>query len=54
MSSSRSPQVLLRYLANLLAPGLVFLPSFAAFIQFQGYPVWRPEVLITVGLLCTG
>jgi hypothetical protein len=54
MSSSRSPQVLLRHLANLLAPGLVFLPSFAAFIQFQGYPVWRPEVLITVGLLCAG
>jgi len=51
MSSSRSPQVLLRHLANLLAPGLVFLPSFAAFVQFQGYPVWRPEVLITAGLL---
>ncbi len=54
MSSSRSPQVLLRHLANLLAPGLVFLPSFAAFVQFQGYSLWRPEVLITAGLLCAG
>jgi hypothetical protein len=26
----RSSQVLFRHLANLLAPGLVFLPSFAA------------------------
>ncbi len=51
MSSSRSPQVLLRHLANLLAPGLVFLPSFAAFVQFQGYPLWRPEVLIAAGFL---
>jgi hypothetical protein len=51
MSSSRSPQVLLRHLANLLAPGLVFLPSFVAFIQFQGYPLWRPEVLSIAGFL---
>ncbi len=29
----------------------MFLPSFAAFVQFQGYPLWRPEVLITAGLL---
>jgi hypothetical protein len=42
---------LLRHLANLLAPGLVFLPSYAAFVQFQGYPLWRPEVLVTAGLL---
>ncbi len=51
MCSSRSSHVLLRRLPNLLAPGLVFLPSFIAFVQFQGYPLWRPEVLITAGLL---
>ena len=51
MSSSRSPRVLLRHLANLLAPGLVFLPSYAAFVQFQGYPLWRPEVLVLAGLM---
>lgn len=51
MPSSRSPQILLRHIANLLAPGLVFLPSYVAFVQFQGYPLWRPEVLIIAGLL---
>ena len=51
MPAFRSPQFLLRQLANLLAPGLVFLPSFVAFVQFQGYSLWRPEVLITAGLL---
>jgi hypothetical protein len=29
----------------------VFLPSFIAFVQFQGYPLWRPEVLVIAGLL---
>lgn len=51
MTSTKSPKFLLRHLANLLAPGLVFLPSFAAFVQYQGYPLWRLEVLITAGLL---
>jgi len=50
MPSFWSPQLLLRHLANLLAPGLVFLPSFVAFVQFQGYPLWRPEVLVIAGL----
>ena len=47
----RPSQVLFRHLADLLAPGLVFLPSLAAFIQYQGYPLWRPEALVIVGLL---
>ena len=51
MSSARPAQVLLRHLANLFAPGLVFLPSYVAFVQFQGYPLWRPEVLIIAGLV---
>lgn len=51
MPAFRSPQFLLRQLANLLAPGLVFLPSFVAFVQFQGYSLWRPEVLAIAGLL---
>ncbi len=51
MPAFRPPQVLLRHLANLLAPGLVFLPSFAAFVQFQGYSLWHFEVLIVAGLL---
>ena len=51
MTSTKSPKFLLRHLANLLAPGLVFLRSFAAFVQYQGYPLWRLEVLITAGLL---
>lgn len=51
MPSSRTARATLCHLANLLAPGLVFLPSFVAFIQFQGYPLWRPEVLITAGVL---
>ena len=50
MSTSRPARILLRHLANLLAPGLVFLPSFAAFVQYQGYSLWRPEVLMIAGL----
>ena len=53
MSSTRPAQFLLRHLANLLAPGLVFLPGFVAFIQYQGYPLWRSEVLV-VGLILLG
>ena len=51
MFTSRPARNLLRHLADLLAPGLVFLPSFVAFVQFQGYPLWRPEVLVIAGLL---
>jgi hypothetical protein len=51
MFTSRPARNLLRHLADLLAPGLVFLPSFVAFVQFQGYSLWRPEVLVIAGLL---
>lgn len=34
MSSARPIPFLLRHAANLMAPGLVFLPSYVAFIQF--------------------
>ena len=51
MASSRPSRFLWRHLCNLLAPGLVFLPSLFVYVQSQGYPQWRPEVLITAGLI---
>ena len=38
---------LLRHLANLCAPGLIFLSTFFAILQFHEYPIWRPEVALS-------
>lgn len=55
MSSSRSAGLWLRQLANLLAPGFVYLPSFFVYVQYQGYSQWRPEVLVVaVSILIAG
>lgn len=38
---------LLRQLANLCAPGLIFLTTFLAILRFHEYPIWRPEVALS-------
>jgi hypothetical protein len=40
---------LLRHLANLVSPGLIWLSAFLGFVRFHDYPVWRPEILL-IGL----
>jgi hypothetical protein len=37
---------LLRHLANLVSPGLIWLSAFLGFVRFHDYPVWRPEILL--------
>jgi len=37
---------LLRHLANIAAPGLLFLSPFLVFVRFHDYPIWRPEILV--------
>jgi threonine/homoserine/homoserine lactone efflux protein len=40
---------LLRHLANLVSPGMIWLSAFLGFVRFHDYPVWRPEILL-IGL----
>ena len=38
---------LLRHLANLCAPGLIFLTTLFSLLRFHEYPIWRPEVALS-------
>ena len=43
--------LLLRHLANLCSPGLIFLTLFVAVLRFQEYPLWRLEVILAAALI---
>jgi hypothetical protein len=48
-------KVVLRHLANLVAPGLIWLSAFLGFVRYHDYPVWQPEILLVgLGLIALG
>lgn len=44
---------LLRHVANISAPGLLWFSTFLGFVRFHDYPVWRSEILL-IGLAFLG
>lgn len=40
-----------RYLVKVIAPAIMLLTPFIGFVRYHDYPLWRPEILVSVALL---